>query len=227
MIEQRMLTLLTDPSLAYPLLATGNRVLICTEDPLPVEVETHPNTVKLSVLLPPYEVVSMEINGDYNGMSAAYKQYLQTNPTVASIILITALSAYLGTPMALCFGSEVRDLKFGNVLLGYLNSQFGLVFSPYGNGCINTDCIPYVISALYCMGEINGMQALSYYPSGVNIEGNMLNRLIQEMQPPVKMEEANNYFMGIVNQIKGQWTNQYGKEYYSPFTAIPEEGQAK
>ena len=224
MIEQRNLILLNDPSVAYGLLSTGYRVLICTEDPLPIEVETHPNTVKLSVLLPPYEVVSMEINGDYNGMAAAYQQYLQTNPTVASIVLISVLSAYLGTPMAICFGSEVRDLKFGEVLLGYLNAQFGLIFSPYGTGYINTDCIPYVVSALYCMGEINGMQALSYYPSGINIEGNMLNRLIFEMHPPVKQEEANNYFMGMVQQIKGQYANQYGKEYYTPFTAIPEEG---
>ena len=227
MIEQRQLTLLNDPSMAYPLLSTGYKVLICTEDPLLAEVDTHPNTVKLSVLLPPYEIVSMEINGDYNGMAMTYQQYLQANPTVASIILISVLSAYLGTPMALCFGSEVRDLKFGEVLLGYLNNQFGMVFSPYGNGCLNTDCIPYVISALYCMGEINGMQALSFYPMGVNIEMNMLNRLILEMHPPVKNEDANSYFMGMVQQIKGQWTNQNGKEYYSPFTALPEEGQAK
>lgn len=230
MNENRNLVLCFDPNQTYPLLAQGYRVLLCTEDPLLPEIQANPNAVKLSVLLPPYEIVSMEINGDFNGMATAYMQYLANNPTAASIIYITVLSAYLGTPMVLCFGSEVRDLHFGNALLQYLQMNFGLVFSTYGTGSINTDIIPVVIANLYLLGEIDGMQALSYYPVNANIDPRMLQKLVMEMNPPIQhpgdIYESNLYFKQMIMDMHGQSTNSSGKEFYCPFQAIP-EGESK
>ena len=225
MVEQRNLVLAYDPNQMYPLLAQGYRVLLCTEDPIPPEVDSHPDSLRMSILLPPYEVVSYEINGDVNTMAAAYQQYLATNPSVITIIDIIYLSAYLGNPTAICFGSEVRDLHFGQVLLQYLSMTMGLNFQPNGYGSIETNICASVVSRMYLMNEINGTQALSYYPPNMDIEFNMLKKLIAEFNPPLvgadMVMDGNTYFRNMVLQLKGQATNTNGQQFYSPFTAGP------
>ena len=210
--------LFNDPNQTYPLLAQGYKVLLCTEDPVSMEVETHPNTIRMSVLLPPYEVVSMEINGDINGMGIAYTNYLTGNRTTVTILRIIYMSVYQGNPIVLCFGSEVNDLNFGKVLVNCLMYYFGLSFIPNNTGYINEEYVKPSISDLYLNGEINAMQALSYYPQNVEIDPPVLMKLVQDLNPPViDMQTANQYFMQLINDMKGQYSNKNGQQYYCPF----------
>ena len=212
--------LFNDPNQAYPLLAQGYKVLLCTEDLVSMEVDTHPNTLRMSVLLPPYEVVSMEINGDINGMSTAYINYLMQNKTTLTILRIIYLSVYQGNPVALCFGSEINDLHFGEILINCFSQYIGLTFIWNNTGFIDDNFIIPSIRDLYLGGEINTMQALSYYPQNVSIDPNMIMKLIQDLNPPVQINDmnlANQYFMQIINEMKGQDANTNGQQYYCPF----------
>lgn len=219
-MEPRNLVL-TDSSQAFILLSQGYRILLCTEDPVPPEVIAHPNTIKMSIVLPPYEVLSKELNGDIVGMQYDYIAYLMNDPNASVLLDMLVLSANAGNPIALCFGSEVNDLRFGSVLLGYLQNNLGIYFAPNGYGAIDKIKVGFAVERLLMRGELTAMQALSFYPIGIDLSPSMLSQLAAMLCPPVQANELNQYFKNMVRDLNGQHTNRYGQAYFCPFEAGP------
>ena len=220
MIEPRNLVLVyNDPNAVYGLLAQGYKLLLCTEDSLPQEFLVHPNTLKLSILLPPYEAVSLESDQRFDEAIQMYWMYIMSDPTAMTMVDIIYVSALLGNPMALYLGTEVNDLKLIQSLPQFFANQ-GLNFNVYaGYGSIETNIAPIVISRLYLGGEILPMQALAYYPKGLNFTPDILQKLIVDLRPPVDIndyEAANAYFKSMVSAIDGNTVNKYGQKLYSP-----------
>ena len=229
MIVQRNLVLLNDPSQVFPLLNQGFKVILCTEDPVPPEILSHPNTLKASILLPPYGVLSLELNGDIPGMECQYVNYLMTDVNASSLLDLIVLAALMGNPLALCFGSEINDLHFYNPLMFYIENNLGLHFDFGGYGSVDEMKSARAVESLTLKGEITPMQGLSFYPLGMDFSPTMLSYLYAALHPPVDATNytaSNDYFKAIVQDMKGQFASRYGQQYYCPFEAGPKQGDA-
>ena len=224
MILQRNLLIVSNDIMAlHELLAQGYRVLLCTEDQLPADIMMHPNVMKMTVLLPPYEVVSLEIDRQYDSAMNRYVNYLSAYPSAASMCNIIYLAALGGTPLGIYFGREQNDLQFPNWLLTYFQNFIGLQFSTaLGCGAINTDMAPTILLNMYLNCELQAMQVLAYYPPNTDLPPQMVDKLMAELLPPVPsgdIQAGNAYFKDLILQMNGQATNQYGQALRCPFTA--------
>lgn len=204
------------------LLAQEYKVLLCTEDNLPPDIMMHPNVIKCSILLPPFEAVSMELDGQLDSAYNNYVNYLTAYWPAMSMMLIIYLSAVKGQALALYMGSEYGDIKILQAIPQVFANHIGMVFSTaYGYGTIDLDKASYAIDALYMACEIQPLQVLSMMPKGYDFQPNTIDKLIAETHPPIatgSIEEGNAYFKSLVETMDGQTANQYGQKYYTPFS---------
>ena len=196
------------------LLAQGYKVLLCTEDAIPAEIVVHPNVIKVSVLLPPYEVVSLELY-----------HYLSTYNTAISLCDIIYITALKGTPVCLYMGSEYNDLMCVQAIPQFFASYMGMLFVPYGAmGMLETNVAPRVLTQEYLMSNFTGLQILSFYPKDMDLPQPMIEKLIMELHPPIQIGDiagANEYFKSTIKLMNGQAMNEYGQKYWMPFVGGP------
>ena len=204
------------------LLAQEYKILLCTEDNLPQDIMMHPNTIKCSILLPPFEAVSMEIDGQLDSAYNNYVNYLTAYWPALSMMLLIYLAAIKGQPMVLYMGSEFGDIKILQAIPQVFANHIGMNFSQaYGYGTIDLSRASYAIDALYMACEIQPLQVLSMMPIGYDFQPSTVDKLIVEMHPPIatgSIEEGNEYFKSLVETMNGKTTNAYGQKYYSPFS---------
>ena len=221
MVVQANLTMLSgDINALHGHLYNGYRVLLCTEDPMPPDILVHPNVMKVSVLLPPFEAISLESNNQFDAAMAQYFNYLMTSPEAVALMDIIYISALKGTPLVLFMGSEANDLITVQQLPRYFNDYMGMQFNPYGPGYLNTDVAPRVLTQEYLTGNFTGMQILSFYPVDMDLTEEMIAKLTLELCPPIlpgNYDVSNNYFKDIIRGLQGKSANQYGQQYYCPF----------
>lgn len=219
LIPANLTLVVNDVNSLYALLAQGYKVLLCTEDELPSTIMIHPNVIKASVLLPPYDVVSLEVDRQFDTAFNKYTMYLSTYNAASSICNIVYISALKGTPMALYLGSESNDLQTIKQLPRYLEYYKGLIFNQYNMGAIETNAAPMILQEEYMNGNFNGMQILSFFPFNMDIPEMILVKLIAELRPPIdpnNLQEANQYFKQLILSMNGQYANQYGQRLYCP-----------
>lgn len=220
MIQRNMPLLVNDPQSLQMILAQGYRVLLCTEDDLsdvlgPV---LHPNLIKVSVLLPPYAVISAESNGDMATAFSNYVAYLSQSPTVVEMLQTIYLSAYIGTPICLYLGSEYNGLNSVKQLPQILSANFGLFFGSPGG--IYEGLLTTTLRSMYLNHRISGNHVICYWPEDQAFDPYVLEQLYNEFHPPVvmtDMQSMNAYFKEMVNAMSGKMTNQFGQALYSPF----------
>lgn len=216
---------INDPNSVNYLLAQGYKVLLCTEDNLPSDILIHPNVIKVSVLLPPYEVVSLESDRQWDSAVQQLYYYLSTFSTAVSLCDIIYITALKGTPVCLYMGSEYNDLMCVQAIPQFFSSYMGMLFVPYGAmGMLETSVAQRVLTQEYLSGNFNGLQILSFYPKDMDIPEPILNKLTLELHPPIKIGDiagANEYFKSLVALMDGKAMNDYGQKYWIPFTGGP------
>lgn len=220
LMQANLILIVNDINSLYALLAQGYRILLCTEDELPSTITVHPNVIKTSILLPPYEAVSFEVDRQLDTAVNKYFMYLSTYSAASSVCNIAYISALRGTPLALYLGSESNDLQLVQQLPRYLQYFKGMWFNQYGPGSIDLSVAPAILQEEYLNGNFNGMQILSFYPQNMDLPDMILVKLLNELKPPVDKNDlaaANQYFKQLVVAMNGQCTNQYGQQYYCPF----------
>ena len=227
-VPRRLDLILGDINQLHYLLAQGSKVLLCTEDQVPQELLVHPNVIKVNVLLPPYEVVSLEVDHQWDSAMNQLYHYLTTFSIAVSICDIIYITAMKGTPLALYIGSEYNDLMCVQAIPQFLANYMGLYFVPYGAmGSMELGVAPRVLTQEYLMGNFTGLQILSFYPPDVDLTEPMLNKLYMELHPPVPMGDMkaiNEYFKSVIRTMGGQAVNNFGQKYYMPFTGGPATG---
>lgn len=220
LMQANLVLVVNDVNALYTLLPQGYKVLLCTEDELPSTIQIHPNVIKGSVLLPPYEVVSFEVDRQLDTAVNKYFTYLSTYSAASSICNIAYIAALKGTPLALYLGSESNDLQTVQQLPRYLQYVKGMWFNQYGPGSIELDAAPAILQEEYLNGNFSGMQILSFYPQNMDLPEMVLVKLLNELMPPVDRNDlvaANQYFKQLILTMNGRYANQYGQPYYCPF----------
>lgn len=220
LMQANLVLVVNDVAALYTLLPQGYKVLLCTEDELPSTIMVHPNVIKSSILLPPYEAVSFEVDRQLDTAVNMYTNYLSTYKAASSVCNIAYIAALRGSPLALYLGSESNDLQLIQQLPRYLQYFKGMWFNQYGMGGIELDVAPAILQEEYLNGNFSGMQILSFYPQNMDLPEMMLVKLINELRPPVNNNDlmaANQYFRQLIITMNGQYANQYGQRYYCPF----------
>lgn len=116
----------SDLNLVQLMVQDGKSKVIYVGDPIGQEqtIQFY-NMVIGSILIPDYNTMECEINGDINGFVNKYCQYLSSeSPNMFIRTIIAAL--YKGTNVLLFFPPQAQGLKYPEILLNYLFEYHGI-----------------------------------------------------------------------------------------------------
>lgn len=218
MMQPRLTCMVVNEPGSLPMiLAQGYKVLLCTEDSIDPNILMHPNIVKSSILLPPYEALTRECDCMTQDAIMTYQQYLIQHPNVRSFMQIVYLSVYMNNPICLYLGTEAMDLQLVQQLPNLLAECYGLNF---GGQTIELSILPAIFEQMYIGGDLTGIQLLSYWPQNTDFTPAILTRLVGEIPPPVpiaNINAVNAYFKDVAAAMNGTVKSAYGQTLYMPF----------
>lgn len=183
-------------------------VILVTETPDPFLAE-NPSCLGASVLLPPYEAVSAEIDGNFALADAIYMDYL-SSPACDEYLSAIIAAAMRMVPVGIYFGPEEKDMRFTQTLINFLFGRFGLVIGVAGRvePSIYISYLPFILAKLYSKNIIDYRTFMVEHPRA-NIDPNILPKLIADVRPYVPTREAvkdindyYKYFMDMLYSIK-------------------------
>lgn len=113
--------LVTDFDMANASALNGSKVLFVGE----LNRQIPDYFIAASVLLPPYESVSAEIDGNIDAANYIYEQYLDTSEPCFGMFATILVALYNGVNIVLYIDGG-HDLSYINVLLKYFDVRYGL-----------------------------------------------------------------------------------------------------
>jgi len=96
--------------------------------------------VSFGALLPPYDALNAEIDGDKQAYAYIYENYLSSNQVVYEIFASIIVALYSGVNM-LIYVEEGDELSHLNFLLEYMQVKFGIT--------VGTDVTPFMYNPMY------------------------------------------------------------------------------
>lgn len=211
-------TVLSTPMEVYNFAVNNNgKVIFVTEDEEP-SLQGLPNRLEASILLPPYESIAAELDGNYQQAELLYGQWLYTKECMDYINLIT-LAIMEGIPTALYFGPQFEEMKFPFSLIKFFQINTGIAFGyDMVCGMMDEQFIPINLSNFLVTEIINIPTFFSMMPVGYDILPAAISYLAESLRPPLKpgssLVQMNEYFKDIIAQI-----HKYGKYLHNPIKA--------
>ena len=104
---------------------TGGKVIYIAEEPAP-RFKTHPAIITAGALLPPFEAIQMELDGNIIEAYMTYERYLMSEEAdmYVSIIIAAALKQI---PIGIMFGRDEINMQFPKLFIDFLFKAYGLV----------------------------------------------------------------------------------------------------
>lgn len=176
-----------------------------------IDLGLNPDVVQLgSILLPSFNAMNAYLDNDMNGFYNYYKAQLMSRECDEFMSLII-YALYRGKSILIYTGKESKDIPYMNMIISNLNQLYGCIIDP--STCQGQLCQSYLsvwISKFYEYDYIDYEEFLSSYPPGVNIDGDVLNKLIREypyqcdIDPRVNVyNQYNQYFINEINARHG------------------------
>ena len=207
--------LLDSPEMVLNFALQGGKVILITEDEDP-RLQYIPDKIKATILLPPYDALSDELDGNLLLAQDKYYRHLSFTAEASEFITVILAAACHGIRLGLYFGEQLKDLKFPGMLMNYLEVMKGLHIG-YVNSYpfIADEYMPNNLTELYSKGYITPEMFLLNMPIDFDIPPIMLQVLIKAFRPVfVDGDDYNGYFKGLIKRIK-----QAGKYLWSPVKA--------
>lgn len=167
-----------------------------------------------SILTPPYECLSYEIDGDLIAFKQSYLNYLNTKECI-NFIAVMLRSVYNGTNIVLYLTPDEATMAYSRVLLEYLFGSFGIVVGQYGvpfsyNAAMGMNLYELFMSFdIMTPGEFlaEWYNFMNYNPSDLT-----LTKLIYHDNPyvvrpdglPPTLEDFRNYYRYAMMNARGQ-----------------------
>lgn len=171
---------------------TGGKVIYIAEEPAP-RFKTHPAIITAGALLPPFEAIQMELDGNIMESYMMYERYLMSEEAdiYVSIILAAALKQI---PIGLMFGRDEINMQFPKLFIDFLFKVYGLVIG------VNNKLVPYIVeeampndlAKLYCMNIIDYPTFMEKHPL-LPINPIVISKMAIEVNPWVTDKNINNY----------------------------------
>lgn len=194
--------IVADKQSVYNLTLSGIRVISITDDDGKDPMINMPNYIKASILLPPYEALSLELDGKYAEADYRYENWLCGQEPMSFIYLI-ALAVLKGIPIALYFDEDTAQMRYVITLLNFIGKVTGLTFGAGTNyGSMRDEFIPINLANLMIAGLIDCQQFIMMMPVGVHLVPQAISMLINYINPPIKhgspIEVYDKYFMDLI-----------------------------
>lgn len=208
--------ILETPEMCMDYACKGGKIILITDDQ-DLRLKYIQNKLNATILLPPYPILSAELDGNVDYAREMYMQYLMT-PEPDDYVTLMMAAMIQGIPLGLYFGPELNELKFPTFFLDYLRMRFGVVVGWRNQMPICDEMyLPMILEILLAKGIIDHQRFLCTMPAGLEIPNLALQILIQTLNPARSMLPAENdyngYFKNLVYEIK-----QAGRYLWDPFT---------
>lgn len=190
-----------------PQLLMNNKVISITES-VPEQFQGSGNMLSASLLLPPYEVICQEIDGQLVAADNAYGAYLMTKePDMFLTAIFTAMAR--GIPIYMYIGKEEREMRIIESLKKFITITFGIVVGDQNNHpSYNPMFDIQNLAKMYLYDMITKDEYLLLYPLEAHTDVNMLPKLITDYKYPYTgqhipmIQDYINFFDGFKANIK-------------------------
>ena len=205
MLINGCLAMTQDINIVNNTLCSGGKVLLLSEQPNPAIMQS-PNLIPATILLPSYECVAAELDGELEIAGAIYSEYLASKePDMFICAIITALLDP-ATNILLYVGQDELNMSFINILIGYLMNEYGIIIgSSIDQFSYNIAYDAVILSKLYLYELINYEFLFTMYPAQVNIPEYIVPKLVHDMNPYLQVQTPEAYycyFNDFKNRIK-------------------------
>lgn len=189
--------------LAYNMSSTNAIICISGETQNYQKFIHDTNASVATVLLPPYEAIAFELEGNTQEFESQYYNYLDSKePTEFISIILKALID--GKNILLFLTKSESQLNYINCFMKYMYNRFGIIIGTQTNEfSFDLNYITNALSILYMNNLINGIEFLmlhhdpKYLDNYLNIPI-LLNKLICEINPYVD----DTSYIGYLNYFK-------------------------
>ena len=194
-------------------------IRLATASHIPVMVLTDDNTAQfkslgcfiMSILLPPYQSLSLEIDGNLDAAAKSYYDYLWQPQSLQCLgEIFTAL--YMGKSILLFVPpDEATNLKFPEILINFISYNFGIIAgnikNPNSANIVfdNPQTIGAMANIMYGYGYIPFERYCEMMPNGLpptdQVIAKIMQRFCYNFRTP---QECINFCMGIILDCKNQ-----------------------
>lgn len=198
---------------------TGGKIIYIVEEPS-TKFSTHPAIITAGALLPPFEAIHADLDGDIIRSSAIYEQYLNTQEADIYVSIIIA-AAIRQIPIGIMFGRDELNMQFPKMLIDFLYRYYGLVLGirnkiqPY----IEEQFLPVNLAKLYNMNLIDYQTFMEKHPSTFPIHNMAISKLAYDINPPIKERTHQNY-VEYFEMVKRAIHNNEGKFLFDPLEGV-------
>ena len=159
-----------------------------------------------SILLPSYEAMMMEMDGNIEGFKLAYYTHLSQNEsfTFMSIIL---RALYNGRNIIFYLTKEESEMLYIKALAQYFFDYFGITIGTPNNPFFyNNIYDPVILKILFSRDLMSGMEFLALLPeTSIISDPTTIIKLVHELNPYVPGNDLENYaryFMNFSKKLK-------------------------
>lgn len=184
----------------------GGWVILVTENPSPF-LANHPNSLGASVLLPPYESIAAEIDGNIQLSESIYLDHLGS-PVCAQYINAILVAVIGAKPLGIYIGREEIEMGFVKVLLNYFFNVYGISIgsaSRMVSSFIDDRFLPGILNQLYLANAIDFEVFMINYPVNCPLNMSVIPKMVAEINPVVPNRDIQNYYQYFtlrLNEIK-------------------------
>lgn len=197
---------------------TGGKVIYIAEEPAP-RFKTHPAIITAGALLPPFEAIQLELDGNMVESSMMYEMYLMSEEadTYVSIIIAAALKQI---PIGIMFGRDEINMQFPKMFIDFLFKAYGLVIGlqnklvPY----IMEEALPNNLAKLYCMNIIDYPTFMEKHPN-LPINPTVISKMAIDVNPWVSTKDLNGY-LEYFEHIKNDTRRNGGRVPIDPMVPV-------
>lgn len=182
----------------------GGKVVYIVEEPKPI-FSNHPAIITAGALLPPFEAIQAELDGNIYQANFIYEQYLQQEQADPYIAILVA-AALKQIPIGIMFGKDELEMQFPKMFIDFLYKFYGLILGISGKiqPSISEMAMPTNLAKLYNMNIIDYPTFMMKHPP-LPINPSVIHKMAYEVNPIIKIKDMKHYleyFEMVKNEIQ-------------------------
>lgn len=158
-----------------------------------------------TILLPSYDAVMMELDGNVEGFIGSYFNYLSSKePSMFINLILRAI--YNGTNVLLYLTKEESRMNYINVFAKYFADVFGITIGSETTQYIfNPAYLPIIFDTLYLNDLMTTAEYIKYFPNTVIVNPMTATKAAMELSLYVSQD---NDVLAAVNHYKSLFTGE-------------------
>lgn len=178
----------------------GGWVVLMCDTPNPI-IASHPSSLGASILLPPYEAMTYELDNAFEAADQIYISHL-TSDVCEKYISAILCAIIANIPIAIYFGPEEIEMRFVKTFMNFLYNSYGIVVGIEGkvNPCINECFLPHILAILYLNDIIDYQSFMTNHPL-LQIDPQVIPKMAVEVNPLVMDTSPKGYYDYFMNVL--------------------------